>query len=86
MITTIQLNAGSNTIRLTHTTAWMPDFDCITLELLEADGVEEMKNESVNDEINNDVIYTLSGPRVDAKPSQLSRGIYIINNKKVRIR
>ena len=84
--TTIQLNAGSNTIRLTNTTAWMPDIDCITLELLEADGVEEMKDEGVNNEKYNDVIYSLSGQRVDAKPSQLRPGIYIINNKKVRIR
>ena len=84
--TTIQLNAGSNTIRLTNATAWMPDIDCITLELLEADGVEEMKDEGVNNEKYNDVIYSLSGQRVDAKPSQLSPGIYIINNKKVRIR
>ena len=84
--TTIQLNAGSNTIRLANATAWMPDIDCITLELLEADGVEEMKDEGVNNEKYNDVIYSLSGQRVDAKPSQLRPGIYIINNKKVRIR
>ena len=84
--TTIQLNAGSNTIRLANATAWMPDIDCITLELLEADGVEEMKDEGVNNDQYNDVIFTLSGQRVDAKPSQLSPGIYIINNKKVRIR
>ena len=84
--TTIQLNAGSNTIRLANATAWMPDIDCITLELLEADGVEEMKDERVNNEKYNDVIYSLFGQRVVAKPSQLRPGIYIINNKKVRIR
>ena len=82
--TTINLNAGTNTIRLTNTTAWMPDIDYMTLELLEADGIEEM--DKGKGRMDNNTIYNLAGQRIDAKPSQLKSGIYIINNKKVRIR
>ena len=80
--TTIHLDAGTNTIRLTNTTSWMPDIDCITLELLEADGVETLTPDILND---GTAIYDLSGRRVandKASARQLPQGIYIINNKK----
>ncbi len=80
---TIRLEAGVNTIRLTNATAWMPDIDCITLELIEADDISfTTASTSVTG------IYSLSGVRVAATDdtSHLPEGIYIINNKKVRVR
>ena len=79
----IQLNAGVNTIRLSNPTAYMPDIDYISLELLEADAVERPKAQrrSAHD------VYNLSGQRVgsgkDAK--KLKDGIYVIDQQKVRI-
>ncbi len=79
----IQLNAGMNTIRLTNTTAWLPDIDCMTLELLEADNVPTVTPITQSDDA---TVYDLSGRKVSqdrASAHQLPAGIYIINNKKV---
>lgn len=79
----IQLNAGVNTIRLSNPTAYMPDIDYISLELLEADAVERPKAQRRHSRD----IYNLSGQRVgsskDAK--NLKDGIYVIDQQKVRI-
>lgn len=75
--TTIHLEAGVNTIRLANATAWMPDIDCITLELLEADGIETDTPAAQND----NTIYDLSGRKVNQRQSP--KGIYIINHKKI---
>ena len=77
---TIQLNAGTNTIRLTNTTAWMPDIDCMTLELLEADGINDvqMNNEDLRTENEDDAAYDLSGRPVR---SDRTKGLIIKNNK-----
>ena len=77
---TIQLNAGTNTIRLTNTTAWMPDIDCMTLELLEADGINDvqMNKEDLRTENEDDAAYDLSGRPVR---SDRTKGLIIKNNK-----
>lgn len=77
----IRLEQGINTIRLTNANAWMPDIDCITLQLTEADGITQMGNEQPNAD---NSIYDLGGRRI-VKQS-LPKGVYIKNNKKVRIR
>ena len=76
--TNIHLDAGVNTIRLTNATAWMPDIDCMTLELLEADGIDTTVPTAQN---NDATIYDMSGRKVNRR--QLPTGLYIVNHKKV---
>ena len=38
----VKLNAGQNTIRLYNPSAWMPDMDYMKVELLEADGIDQL--------------------------------------------
>ena len=38
----VKLNAGQNIIRLTNTSAWMPDMDYMRVELIEADGISDL--------------------------------------------
>ena len=78
--TTIQLRAGVNAIRLTNTTAWLPDIDCMTLELLEADGINDaqMKNEELRTKNNAGAVYDISGrPVLQDNP----KGLIIKDNK-----
>ena len=75
---TIHLEAGMNTIRLDNASAWMPDIDCVELELLEADAIE---NVSVRQrgEHDGDAVYDIAGRRVGATRAQ---GLYIKDKKK----
>ena len=79
----IQLKAGMNQIRLSNANGWMPDIDCISLELIEADGIQQPNVGATKTRS----VYNLAGQRVatDSQVSQLPEGIYIINNKKVRL-
>ena len=74
----IQLNAGANTIALSNSSAWMPDMDYIRLELLEADGIGNASASALQQP---QCIYDLQG----RKTPQPQQGIYIVNNKKVRL-
>lgn len=56
----IRLNAGQNTIRIVNPTNWMPDMDYMRLELLEADGIEELRS-SAKFRVQSAGLYDLSG-------------------------
>ncbi|MBP5772209.1 MAG: alpha-galactosidase [Bacteroidaceae bacterium] len=75
----VQLKAGTNTIRLSNPTAWMPDMDYLQVELLEADHINSFNSQSNN----NHTIYNLSG--LPNSSTNLRKGIYVINRRKVSI-
>ena len=56
----IRLNAGQNTIRIVNATNWMPDMDYMRLELLEADGIGELRSSSKS-KVQSSELYDLSG-------------------------
>ncbi len=56
----IHLNAGQNTVRIVNATNWMPDMDYMRLELLEADGIEELRSSS-KFRVQSSGLYDLSG-------------------------
>lgn len=56
----IRLNAGQNTIRIVNATNWMPDMDYMRLELLEADGIGELRSSSKS-KVQSSGLYDLSG-------------------------
>lgn len=56
----IRLNAGQNTIRIVNATNWMPDMDYMRLELLEADGIGELRSSS-KFRVQSSGLYDLSG-------------------------
>ena len=77
---TVHLNAGVNTVRLSNTSAWMPNMDYMKVELLEADGIQDV-GQAPTAQVTDDAIYDLVGRRL-ANESQ-SHGVYIVNGKKI---
>ena len=79
---TVHLNAGVNTVRLSNTSAWMPNMDYMKVELLEADGIQEVR-QAPNTPATDDAIYDLVGRRLAAIPLS---GAFVHTNKKYVIR
>lgn len=79
--TTVHLNAGVNTVRLSNATGWMPNMDYMKLTLLEADGVNETKDNS--DKISpSSATYDLNGRSVS---NMSSPGVYVVGKKKILV-
>ena len=74
----IHLNAGQNTIRLVNPSSWMPDMDYMRLELLEADGIEDLRSGSAF-KGQSSKVYDLSGRPIIAT----KKGIKIKEGRKV---
>ena len=79
---TVHLNAGVNTVRLSNASAWMPNMDYMKVELIEADGIQEV-GQAPNAHAADDAIYDLAGRRLAAIPLS---GAFVRNNKKYIIR
>ena len=65
---TVYLPVGLSTISLSNASSWMPDMDCMTLELLEADEVESMKFQT-KEAPNAAAVYDLTGRALPASKS-----------------
>ncbi len=78
---TVSLEAGMNSVRLSNETAWMPDMDYMKVELLEADGIEQVTG--ANSLPASSATYDLSGHRL-AVPA--TPGVYVIGGQKVLVR
>ena len=72
----INLEKGSNTIRLSNATGWMPDIDYMELKLTEPSAIENITMTPDNDT----PAYDLQGRRIN--PNQ-TRGIIITNGQKI---
>ena len=73
---TVRLNAGTNIIRLSNASAWMPDVDYMKVTLLEADGINGLEpngeaspagDEASDGKGSGNDVYDLSGRRVGRK-------------------
>ncbi|MCR5179882.1 MAG: alpha-galactosidase [Bacteroidaceae bacterium] len=74
---TIHLDAGTHTVRLSNASAWMPDIDCMKLQLLEADVVQAPHEPASSTDI-----YDLNGRSLSSLPSS---GIFLVGGRKVRV-
>lgn len=73
---TVRLNAGTNIIRLSNASAWMPDVDYMKVTLLEVDGINGLEpngeaslagDEASDGKGSGNAVYDLSGRRVGRK-------------------
>ncbi len=78
---TVSLDAGVNSVRLSNATAWMPDMDYMKVELLEADGIEQVTGAAETS--GPSATYDLSGRR-HTEPT--APGLYVIGGQKKLIR
>lgn len=75
----IELQPGRNEIRLFNSAAWMPDVDCMHLKYNGSTGIDDVKMGK-----NGKGVYSIDGVKQQAADG-LSRGIYVIDGKKVAI-
>ena len=79
----MQLQPGMNAIRLSNSTAWMPDIDCLRIQCLETDGIADPSSpERLNGQSSNGECYDLSGKRIT---TPVSPGIYVVRGQKIAI-
>lgn len=80
---TVQLQPGMNAIRLSNSTAWMPDIDCLRIQCLETDGIADPSSpERLNGQSSNGECYDLSGKRITTPATP---GIYVVRGQKIAI-
>ena len=75
----ITLQPGENIIRLSNSTGWMPDIDCMRLEYQVPASIEGVKASKRQGKV-----YNLQGVEMNNTES-LPRGIYIIDGQKRRV-
>lgn len=77
----ITLEKGTNVVRLSNSSTWMPDIDCMTLTKKVPTGIKSTKQ--VKKEKKNKGMYSLSGRRVaETASNSLPKGIYIVDGEK----
>ena len=79
---TVRLNAGTNVIRLSNASAWMPDIDYMRVTLVEADAIDRPADDSRVAAGDAAPAYDLSGRRVVSK----SRKGLVVKDSKLLLR
>lgn len=80
----VHLNAGSNVVRLYNASAWMPDIDCMTVKLLQADAIHGVVADASAAAADSPV-YSLQGQHMGtaADLPALPNGIYVSSTQKI---
>ena len=85
---TVQLQPGTNTIRLSNATAWMPDIDYLKIQCLETDAIQEVFNDNGNENANGRAPSSMNAYDLSGKPASKTStpGIRIVRGRKVVVK